>query len=73
VLGTKDEVAEEGRKVAIYVRVSSVGQERQGSLERQLNRMLETVAEREGIIREKIAVYRDVASGWSPISNAIEA
>jgi predicted site-specific integrase-resolvase len=54
----------EERKVAIYVRVSSQGQAREGSLDRQLQRMLVTVAAREGIPQDSIKVFKDVASAF---------
>ena len=63
-VGGGEAPVDEQRKVAIYVRVSSQGQAKEGSLDRQLQRMLATVAEREGIEQGEIKVYRDVASAF---------
>lgn len=63
-------------EIAIYCRVSSLSQDRQGSLDRQLERLLSEVAEREGIERGEIQVYKDVASSFGNregLNNLVEA
>lgn len=50
--------------IAVYVRVSSESQDKAGSLSRQLDRLLTEVSRREGIKRDKITVYKDVASSF---------
>jgi len=64
VLGAVDETQDGGKKIAIYARVSSQGQAKEGSLERQLGRMLVMTAERENIEQGAIRVYKDVASAF---------
>jgi putative resolvase len=65
VLGVSGEAAiDEQKSVCVYVRVSSSGQAKDGNLDRQLARLLDTVAEREGIARDSIKVYRDIASAF---------
>lgn len=64
VLGAEEETLNEERRVCIYVRVSSASQQREGSLDRQLNRMLENVSQREGVKREDILVFTDTASAF---------
>jgi predicted site-specific integrase-resolvase len=56
-------------KIAIYARVSDSsqnckGKDGQSSLEHQLERLLTEVSKLEGIGRDEIAVYRDVASSF---------
>lgn len=66
-----DEQQEEegGSGIAIYARVSDVsqtakGKDGKGSLDRQIERLLGEVSRREGIARESIGVYKDVASSF---------
>jgi len=64
---------EQGRCIAVYVRVSSGQQASDGSLDRQLERLLEEVEKREGVDRKDILVFKDVASafGSRPGLNAL--
>lgn len=67
---------QEERQVAIYARVSSQSQASDGSLNRQLERLLEEVSTREGISRESILVFKDVASsfgGRQGLNNLVDA
>ncbi|MCG8586888.1 MAG: recombinase family protein [Pirellulales bacterium] len=50
--------------VAIYCRVSSESQDKQGNLKRQVDRLRTEVAAREGISPRRVLVYRDVASSY---------
>lgn len=66
LIGVQGEQAKDdgGRRVCVYVRVSSQGQKKSGSLQRQLDRMLAHVATAEGIEPEAIKVYQDCASSF---------
>lgn len=50
--------------IAIYARVSSESQDKQGNLKRQVERLKKEVAAREGISPRRIQVYKDVASSY---------
>lgn len=58
-----EEVTQE-ENVCVYVRVSSTAQQRSGSLERQLGRMLSEVAQRENVEEGGIRVFKDIASAF---------
>lgn len=58
------QLEQEQRSIAIYVRVSSQSQASDGSLDRQNERLLTEVCEREGIERESILVFKDIASSF---------
>ncbi len=55
---------QESRSIAVYARVSSQSQASDGSLVRQLDRLLEAVSVREGVSKESILVFKDVASSF---------
>lgn len=50
--------------IALYLRVSSSGQERAGSLERQRERLIEEVCRREGVSASELLIYSDTASSF---------
>ena len=61
--------AERGCGVSVYARVSDCsqntkGQDGKSSLERQLERLLTEVSQREGVAQEEIRVFKDVASSF---------
>lgn len=58
------EVTTDNKGVAIYARVSSEKQEQAGSLERQIDRLLEEVSKREGVAPKCLPIYKDVASSF---------
>jgi len=53
-----------GPSIAIYCRVSSESQDKAGNLKRQVERLRNEVAAREGISPRRIAIYKDVASSY---------
>lgn len=59
-----DALEEQGKLIAVYVRVSSQSQATAGSLDRQLERLLEEVEKREGVERSEILIFKDVASAF---------
>ena len=63
--GFDPEEEEEGTgEVGIYVRVSSESQDQKGSLQRQTERLLGEVSQREGLDEGEISVFKDVASSF---------
>ena len=65
--GTTDEkevIGQAGKKVAIYIRVSTLKQDIAGSLARQRSMLIEEVSSRENIPVGDVAVYSDTASSF---------
>jgi predicted site-specific integrase-resolvase len=71
----KDDAEEEGyhgiRKICIYSRVSSFGQDTRGSRTRQTARLLDEVCNREGIAKDEVVIFEETASSFGnrPILN----
>ena len=62
--GEQSEESQAEKSVCVYLRVSSDSQNQAGSLDRQRERLLDEVSERELIPRDEIAQYSDVASSF---------
>ena len=63
-MGLAVDDAEKKVSVAIYARVSSQSQDQKGSLDKQIERMKELVSEREGLSKNELMIYSDVASAF---------
>ena len=64
-----------GPSIALYCRVSSESQNREGNLIRQIERLKKEVGIREGISPRRILIYKDVASSYGDrpgLNNLVE-